>query len=462
VADGFSRLLTIPPTGDVIAALVEIHMSADQYKIIGECHNTIVGHHGFDRTMDKLVAKGMSWPYMREHVKKFIRECNCCQKMMVLRTPIHTHPFVLHSSEPFEVLYMDNFHLEMEDEYGNKYILVIIDGFTRWVELLPLQDLTGKAVAAKLYEYFGRYTQPSRIVSDNGSAFVNEMNDELFRLSGVEHLRTIPHSSEQNGIVERENKEILRHMRNIIFDREILGEWNKALPIVQRILNSEVHSATGVSPVQLLFGKAIIPDRYMFDPRAAPAPHTLSAWASASLELQRKVTLKARMSLQALADERIARAIPNRTHFPVGSYVLIEYPNQDLRKGAPIKLMPRWKGPLLVVEVKGDEYTLRELNTNKHERVHVTRIVKEFLFDAATQDPSDVARRDANAFIVERIVTHKGPRKYKANNQFLVRWKGYGPEDDSWLWWRDLRNNVLLHDYLRENRMNYFIPKEFL
>ena len=49
--------------------------------------------------------------------------------------------------------------------------------------------------------------------TDRGTAFHNEKVDELLRMSGVEQSLTTSYSSEENGIVERANQEVLRHSR---------------------------------------------------------------------------------------------------------------------------------------------------------------------------------------------------------------------------------------------------------
>ena len=45
-------------------------------ELIDEVHNAVVGHHGVERTFNKLVAQGHHWPFMREHVKYYVRKCH--------------------------------------------------------------------------------------------------------------------------------------------------------------------------------------------------------------------------------------------------------------------------------------------------------------------------------------------------------------------------------------------------
>lgn len=64
-----------------------------RYEQIAKVHNTLIGHHGINRTCHKLDQLELYWPLRKQHVKMFIQDCPCCQKMSQLKIPIHTHPF---------------------------------------------------------------------------------------------------------------------------------------------------------------------------------------------------------------------------------------------------------------------------------------------------------------------------------------------------------------------------------
>ena len=154
---------------------------------------------------------------------------------------------------------------------GDIYIIVIIECLTRWVELYqPKARPLSQQLARALLQHSGRYGQASRCIallaytSDNGPQYVNATITELLRLLGTEHVRTIAHSHEENLIVERVNKEVMRHLRALVFDDKTFANWSLKLPLVQRILNSSEHESIGVSPAQLLLGNAISLDKEVF------------------------------------------------------------------------------------------------------------------------------------------------------------------------------------------------------
>ena len=103
---------------------------------IAAVHGGINGHKGQDATWNALVERGLYWQGMRGHIRQFIRQCGACQKNNFAKAKVYTEPFTLAAMQPMQTVGMDTIGpLQMdEDEY--KYILVIVDHFTRWTELL--------------------------------------------------------------------------------------------------------------------------------------------------------------------------------------------------------------------------------------------------------------------------------------------------------------------------------------
>ena len=104
----------------------------------------------------------------------------------------------------------------VDEDMGLKHIIVIIDTFSRYVELFPRSAI---AAADALWRHTCRFTSPLEIVTDYGSQFVNQMLAHFHDITGIKYHMTIPYSKEENGIVERANKEVNRHIRNILFDK---------------------------------------------------------------------------------------------------------------------------------------------------------------------------------------------------------------------------------------------------
>ena len=214
------------------------------------CHNAIVGHNGVDRTLTWLFSLQQVWKNLKQHVRTFIQNCPCCQKLSAKDPKINASHFATSNYAIFDTLNVD--YIGRFPDKG--YILVIIDTFTRWTELFWCADADAKSAADCLLAHFDRFGSPNMIRSDRGSHFANDMIKEFLDLCGTPHNLTLGYSKQENACVEIVNKEVNRHLRGLVFDKQTLEGYTKSIPFVQRIINSSVNRRTGVCPAHLLFG----------------------------------------------------------------------------------------------------------------------------------------------------------------------------------------------------------------
>ena len=475
VADGLSRFcqfptreeeeqdLSIDMTEYVMGIIDEFEIPHDMYKVIARCHKSIVGHHGVQRTFTKVTEylktnrNKEPWAYMREHIRMFIKRCPCCQKMSRLKVPIHTHPFTTATYAPMHRIAVDTIGPLPPDDEGNQHIIVFIDCFSRYVCLYPTKDVTAKSAAKALLKFVGHYGVPPQFISDNGTQFRNELIKEFMELIGSEHVFTMAYSKEENALVERVNKEVMRHMRNIIFDQRVKKCWGDYYPLVERIINSQVHSTTKVSPAQIIYGNAIDLDRGILLPHLASRHEKmqLSEWTSRMLQAQEDIIRIAKEHQEEHDVHHISMHTSERTEFPINSYVLIQYENSEHR--APSKLHPHLKGPFQVVNYAGSVYTVRNLVTNKLEDYHITNL-RPFEYDPLRVDPRKVANVDQDMVDIDIILQHTGEPKRKGNMKFLVKWSD---GDQTWEYWNNVRRTEACHKYLEAHGMKHIIPREF-
>jgi transposase InsO family protein len=161
----------------------------------------------------------------------------------MLKIPIHAYT-------PMECLNID-FIGPFPD---GGYVLVIIDTFTRWVELYHTVDASALSTAQCLLKHFGRFGAPLQLRSDNGPQFIADVIKEFLSLIGTQHCLTLAYSKVENALVERMNKEVNRHLRALTFDNLSLTDYSTSLPFVQRILNSNHSDRLRISASELIFG----------------------------------------------------------------------------------------------------------------------------------------------------------------------------------------------------------------
>ena len=174
-----------------------------------------------------------------------------------------THRFTTSTYAPMECI-----NIDFIGPFPDKgYILVMVDTFTRFIELSASPDNTAKSAATGLIEHLGRYGAPRFLRSDNGPHFVNKILEEFVKVVGTTHNLILPYSSQEISIVERMNKEINRHITEFTFDRATTENYREILPFVQRIVNTTFNVRTQSTAAKLVYGNAIDLDANILPPR---------------------------------------------------------------------------------------------------------------------------------------------------------------------------------------------------
>ena len=99
-----------------------------------------------------------------------------------------------HAGVPFERVHIDFIGPLPETTKGNSYILVLVDQFTKWVEIIPLPSQTAEETArAAMNEVFTRFGCPFTIHSDQGRNFESALFKSICRTLHIHKTRTTPY-----------------------------------------------------------------------------------------------------------------------------------------------------------------------------------------------------------------------------------------------------------------------------
>ena len=142
---------------------------------------------------------------------------------------------------------------------GYIWILVATKYFTKWVEAIPLKKATGAAIANFVREHIiTRFRIPKRLISDNGTSFINKDMKGLIEAYYIKHGRSTPYYPQGNGQAEATNRVMLKILKKIKHDYG--GKWSDHLADVLWACRSFVKTAMGFSPFSLVYGiEAISP-----------------------------------------------------------------------------------------------------------------------------------------------------------------------------------------------------------
>jgi len=198
------------------------------------------------------------------------------------------------------------------------------------VELFPTKSSTVLETATIILNPVGRFGSHKVIHTDQGPAFHNELIGELLRLCAIEQSFATAYSKEENGIVERANYEVLRHLRVLLFDSRVHDKWSfEQLPLVQRIMNTLEKITTGVSPAELILSHAIRLSAHILAPvvrEGEPANISLADRMDKWIERQHTLLIAAQENQHQADQHRLVLRDPDITEHPVNSYALYTPP----------------------------------------------------------------------------------------------------------------------------------------
>jgi hypothetical protein len=233
--------------------MVRVHMGEevarpmDTSVVLGEYHNTMVGHNGVTRTLAMMREKGVQWSGMQSDVAKYIRVCPVCQKVKRQRTP---HPpvsvYTLSGHTPMCDLSVDTIGPLPEDGEGYRYILVIIDNFSKYSELYATKNVDAMAYVECIIMHNGMFGVMMSQYSHGGIQFTPK-----------NHNMVLLYHPEANGIVERGNAEGIKHLCAMVLVSVDKARWVLYLPLVQLMLKASPDTSIGTYPLWLLFGNQL-------------------------------------------------------------------------------------------------------------------------------------------------------------------------------------------------------------
>ena len=154
-------------------------------QVIEKVHQSL-GHVGINKTVNFMKSRYF-WPRMEDDIEIYLSKCEtCCYTK--LKNPIDRAPLQSTlTGEPFERIALDITGPFRTTINGNRFILGIIDHFSKYASLIPLKNSEAKSVAkALLKEWISTFGAPIEIITDNERSFKNELMNHLWLRFGFQ------------------------------------------------------------------------------------------------------------------------------------------------------------------------------------------------------------------------------------------------------------------------------------
>lgn len=214
--------------------------TAGRSRILDDLHET---HQGASR-MKARARMVVWWPQLDKTIEQIVSNCLTCQASRPLPPPAPLHPWSI-PQKPWSRLHMD-----YAGPLYDHMFLVIVDAFSKWLEVIPVKTATSSVTIDKLRGICAVHGLPDTIVTDNAAVFTSAEMKDFFAQNGIKHITSAPYHPASNGLAERAVQTFKSALKR-------LKEGSLQTRILRFLFDYRItpHSTTGVSPAKLLMNR---------------------------------------------------------------------------------------------------------------------------------------------------------------------------------------------------------------
>lgn len=233
-ADTFSRISALTHT---LQDLRDLHATL--------CHPGVTRLSHFIRTRNL--------PFSLEQIKNITDSCPSCQYLKPKFASCNKGTLI-QAILPFQRLNIDFKGPLPTSVRGNKYLLTIIDEYTRFPFAFPCRDMTSKTVIHCLNQLFAIFGMPDMIHTDRAADFLAGEIKDYLRGKGIATSKTSRYHPEGNGQVEKLNGTVWKAIQTTLHSSNMkLPHWEEILPNALHSIRSLLCTATNMTPHERMF-----------------------------------------------------------------------------------------------------------------------------------------------------------------------------------------------------------------
>lgn len=259
---------------------------------------------------------------------------------------------------PMGTLHLDHLGPLASTHKDYRYILTIIDAFTKFVWIFPVKSTTSDETMKKFRMVTALFGNPSRVITDKGTAFTGTPFEEFCSKENINVVHTTTGVARGNGQVERIHRTILSVLAKLSIDEP--EKWYQHTEKLQQFLNKTYQRAIGTSPCELFIG---VPMKTNEDVQLKQLIE--QEMIEEFVNEREEIRNRAKQQILALKEEN------KRTHnarrkqaiqYVVGDLVAIK----RTQFGSNLKLKGKHFGPYKVVKSNGnDQYEVQKIGIHE-------------------------------------------------------------------------------------------------
>ncbi|GFU41725.1 hypothetical protein TNCV_1076201 [Trichonephila clavipes] len=297
-----------------------------------------------------LPAKIARWALMLEEFDYEV--CHRPGRQMKQDDALSPYPIMMISSRPLP-----------STKKCYKHLFTVIDSFSKFVWIYPVKSTSTKDALDKLILQQTIFGNPSKIITDKGSAFTSTEFQKFCQEESIEHVQITTGVPRGNGQIERMHETVIPVLTKLTIEEP--EKWFKHVHRLQRIMNSTTTRSTKFTPFEVLIGVK------MKQKEDLQIKHLLEDKLSEQF-INKRETLRNEdkeniLRLQAENKKQYNKHRKPAYNYKPGDTVAI----QRTQFGTGLKLRPKYFGPYEVTKVnKHDRYEVQKIG--QHEGPNVT------------------------------------------------------------------------------------------
>jgi transposase InsO family protein len=351
------------------------------------------GHAGIDRTEGRW-SQDYYWPNARKIIATYIRACEVCQKFKPSKenTKAELQPIV--SRYPMDIIEIDFVGPLPTSGRQNRFILSIIDHFSKFAVAMPTQRQDTATVIDCMTKFCSQFGIPTRILSDQGRSLISHDFLEWCKAWGIRKATSTSYHPQTQGLCERYNQTIIGILKKYVY--ECPTTWCERLPMAVYAYNSAVQETIGVTPFEVMTGRKPVSFAETF--KSGTEEPGISAYVASLRKTMRKIQ-DIIVPRQQQAREEMADRYNNNAAgdcFEIGDQVLLY--NPAVKLGDSKKFHPYYHGPFQITEKEGVNCRITPLAEGKlkEQWVHQNRLKRSYFkikpLTDVTVDHNEAAR----------------------------------------------------------------------
>ena len=279
------------------------------------------------------------------------------------------------SNEPMERIAVDILGPLPLTTKGNRFIVIVADYFTKWVEGYAVANHQAETIAEVLVNnIFNRFGLPQTLHSDQGRDFECPLFQQVCQLLGIHKTRTTPWHPQSDGMIERFNRTLEAMLRELVTEKQT--DWDTYVSTCCSAYRAVPHEATKFTPNRMMLGRELpLPSHLLAQPPERN-PVSRVAYVEKLEEIMQDTHQRARTHLKSaqVHAKREYDKSSREQKWEVDQWVWTYNPSRKV--GISLELQQGWeKEPYEIQKMLNDVvFLIQRFNRGKKRIIHVNKL----------------------------------------------------------------------------------------